>query len=90
MQTRVCVRVSPGRMRSPGLKVSTPAHTKQLGWCVEFEFRVTHPHRLIRAGSGVPRVAAKFPGSTWRRADRLSSERRWKAAPQRQHHGGRR
>ena len=29
----------------PELKVSTPAHTKQLGWHVEFESRVTHVPR---------------------------------------------
>ena len=28
---------------SPELKVRTPAHTKQLGWHVEFESRVMHP-----------------------------------------------
>ena len=28
----------------PEIKVRTPAHTKQLGWYVEFEFRVTHAH----------------------------------------------
>ena len=25
----------------PELKVRTPPHTKYLGWCLEFEFRVT-------------------------------------------------
>ena len=26
-------------------KVSTPAHAKQLGWCVEFESRVAHTYQ---------------------------------------------
>ena len=32
----------PSPLRHPELKVSTPAHTKHLGWYLEFEFRVTH------------------------------------------------
>ena len=32
----------------PELTVRTPAHTKQLGWCVEFESRVTHRARFSR------------------------------------------
>ena len=31
-----------GSLCPPELKVRTPAHTKQLGWYVEFESRVTH------------------------------------------------
>ena len=34
--------VVPAAVCPPELKVRTPAHTKQLGWYVEFEFRVTH------------------------------------------------
>ena len=34
---------SASNLRHPELKVSTPAHIKHQGWCLEFEFRVTHP-----------------------------------------------
>ena len=37
-------RIRDGDLRHPELKVRTPAHTKQLGWYVEFESRVTHVH----------------------------------------------
>ena len=30
-------------LRPPELKVRTPAHTKHLGWYLEFVFRVAHP-----------------------------------------------
>ena len=48
----------------PGLKVRTPAHTKQLGWCLEFEFRVTH----IAAFAGrEPICGVEQPASRQRR-----------------------
>ena len=47
----------------PELKVSTPAHTKHLGWYVGFEFRVTHhsvdahvrEQRQVEAHTGLDR-----------------------------------
>ena len=38
---QLCHSVCP-----PELKFSAPAHAKQLGWCLEFELRVTQGHRL--------------------------------------------
>ena len=38
--------IRDGDLRHPELKVRTPAHTKQLGWYVEFESRVTHRRRV--------------------------------------------
>ena len=39
----------------PELKVKTPAHTKQLGWYVQFEFRGTHRERAERFTRPLPR-----------------------------------
>ena len=51
----VPVRQPPYACVPPELKVRTPAHTKNLGWYVEFESRVTHRtavpgRRLLEAG----------------------------------------
>ena len=47
-------QLDPLPVRPPELKVRTPAHTKQLGWDVEFEFRGTAP----RDAAVVDRVLA--------------------------------
>ena len=44
-------------LRHPELKVSTPAHTKHLGWYVEFEFRVAHRRVFM--------VACMMVGAVW-------------------------
>ena len=44
----------------PGLKIRTPAHTKHPGWCLEFEFRVTHPSKE----SSVPDATLQCIGSS--------------------------
>ena len=49
------------RVRHPGLKVSTLARTKHLGWYVEFEFRVTHG--LEPAGRTCAAISAAVPRS---------------------------
>ena len=58
LDPRDFVRKPDQSCKYPELKVSTPAHTKYLGWYLEFEFRVTHkPHHDVsgyhRAGNDV-------------------------------------
>ena len=58
-------------MRPPKLKVRTPAHTKQLGWYLEFEFQVKH--RDVSDWSCiVPRDAAAAGGVFAQRWSRQS------------------
>ena len=41
----------PPAIYPPELKVRTPVHTKQLGWYVEFESRVTQNQKIAAIGS---------------------------------------
>ena len=67
-------RSGPGR--HPELKDSTPAHTKHLGWYVEFEFRVTHgPFRFRRFGQLGQRHGAFRPVDVLLRRDGMQRRR---------------
>ena len=62
---------------SPELKISTPAHTKQLGLYVEFEFRVTHrhgPNRPSQPRASAPRVPPTHHTLLSRRRPRVSRD----------------
>ena len=51
-------------VRHPELKVSTPAHTKHLGWYIEFEFRVTQEWGMTDPASCIMLLeAGGFAGS---------------------------
>ena len=56
IQVRSDTPLRDPHLRPPQLKVSTQAHTKHLGWCAEFEFRVTHScYCHLRSGADVVR-----------------------------------
>ena len=69
----------------PGPEVRTPAHTKHLGWYLEFESRVTH--RQPQGRASWPRTAWARSGSSGRRSGRppapasLQSQRSSTPAP---------
>ena len=44
-------------VRRPELKVSTPAHTKHLGWYLELEFRVAQGYGYVGAAHARHRAA---------------------------------
>ena len=75
-------------LRPPELKISTPAHTKHLGRCVEFEFRVTHHCPNLKDGwtfltacSSSCTLRPPSPGSAPGPAQNIRTEQPGVAAP---------